>query len=160
MTKKVLFYAVILLALTAFNASAQQAATVDIKPGSCENPVNVKSKGIVTVAVLGSADLEAADVAASTQFSLQTPDGISITPVRYSIEDVATAGVCDEETPDGYADIILKFRTQQLAAALGPVARGDVVELTLVGTANDEVVLSGSDKILIKKKKVKVVAAE
>ena len=35
------------------------AVAVDIKPGSCPNPLNVKSKGVLPVAVLGTEEFDA-----------------------------------------------------------------------------------------------------
>jgi hypothetical protein len=48
-----------LLMLTIGIASAQ---VIDIKPGSCPNPFNGKSKGSVPVAILGSADFDVTTV--------------------------------------------------------------------------------------------------
>src|SRR4030042_5245628 len=34
------------------------AVAVDIKPGSCPNPMNVKSRGVLPVAILGTAEFD------------------------------------------------------------------------------------------------------
>ena len=112
--------------------------TLVIKPGSCPNPLNPKSKGVLPMALLGSAEWDIGDIDVS---SLQI-GGVS--PLRSSIGDVAgPAGdpvadcLCREGGPDGVADLKLKFSTQAIVATLGPVARDDLVELKLVGSLID-----------------------
>ena len=39
---------------------------IDIKPTSCPNPLNVKSKGVLPVAILGTASFDVNDVDVST----------------------------------------------------------------------------------------------
>ena len=127
---------------------------IDVKPASCPNPVNVKSKGVLPVAILGSAELDVTDIDVST-IEL---NGVS--PIRSEIEDVATpfGGILEDELScttdgaDGFDDLTLKFKTQDIIAAIGPVDDGDVVTLTLTGALNDATALSGQDNIIIKKK--------
>jgi len=148
--------AVIALMFVSYSAAwAQPPATVnvlvDIKPGSCINPFNVKSKGVVPVVILGSTDVDVTQI-----------DPLSITlagvkPIRSKVVDVATppdpAIGCEELGPDGFADLALKFRTQDIVAVLDPtVKNGDTVVLTLTGTLVDEVTpIQGEDSILVKK---------
>ena len=48
-----------ILTLAIGSASAQvTVVNIDIKPGSCPNPFNGKSKGVVPVAIVGSEDLD------------------------------------------------------------------------------------------------------
>ena len=56
---------------------------VDIKPTSCPNPLNVKSGGVLPVAILGTEDFDVAEIDAST---VQLA---GVSPLRWSIEDVA-----------------------------------------------------------------------
>lgn len=124
---------------------------VDINPQSCPNPLNVKSKGVLPVAILGTETYDVFDIDVA---SLRL-DGVP--PIKSSYEDVSTplsddalilaSSVfsngyyeppieecdCTEEGPDGFEDLTLKFNTQDIVNALGEVNDGDVVTLTLTG---------------------------
>jgi hypothetical protein len=129
------------------------AVDVDIKPTSCPNPLNVKSKGVLPVAILGAEDLD-----------VTTIDPLMITlagvgPIRSALEDVASpvpadAEQCDctTEGPDGFTDLTLKFDRQAIVEAIGPVDDGDVVILTLEGLTDDDFPIIGSDCVWILKK--------
>lgn len=129
---------------------------VDIKPTSCPNPLNVKSKGVLPVAILGTADFNVSDVDPSTV----TLEGVS--PLRWNLEDVATpfepvvgreaADDCTTAGPDGFVDLTFKFDTQAVVDALGPVNDGDVLVLSLEGELTDGTNFSGEDVVEIKKK--------
>ena len=127
---------------------------VDIKPGSCPNPLDVKSKGVLPVAILGSED-----------FDVNTIDIASIRlagvePIRSGYEDVATPVSdsndcnCTEEGPDGFLDLTLKFENQRIVEAIGDVNDGDVLTLELTGVLFDpmpfETPIEGADCILIR----------
>ena len=124
---------------------------VDIKPTSCPNPLNVNSKGVLPVAILGTEDFDVTTVDPSSLLL----EGVS--PLRWALEDVATPSngeLCDctEEGPDGFLDLTLKFDTQEVVAALGVVSDGDVVPLTLSGNLKVEfggAPIQGTDCVLI-----------
>lgn len=114
---------------------------VDIKPGSDVNPLNLKSKGVLPVAVLGSAQVDVRQI---------DPDSLLLEGVpvlRWSYEDVAGPG--DRESPDGYGDLTLKFSTPGIASALGVHQRGDIVTLTLTGLLSDGTIVTGEDVVRI-----------
>ena len=127
---------------------------VDIKPGSCPNPVNVKSSGVLPIAILGTADYDVSTIDA-TSIRLA-----GVEPLRSSLEDVvggvADANDCDCTTdgPDGLLDLTLKFETQRIVEAIGEVDHGDVRVLTLTGVLFDpapfETPIEGADCILIR----------
>jgi hypothetical protein len=125
---------------------------VDIKPGSCPNPVNVKSRGVVPVAVLGSEGFDAGAIEAA---SVRLAD---VAAVRNSYEDVAGPVVdgneceCGESGPDGYTDLTLKFDTQEIVQAVGDVNDGDVLPLMLTGVLEDGTLIEGTDCIVIRGK--------
>jgi len=131
--------------------SGQIEALVDIKPGSCPNPLNVKSKGVLPVAILGTEVLDVSDVdVASVSLA-------GVAPIRFDYEDVATpfeGELCDchEDGPDGYLDLTLKFDTQEIVAALGDVQDGEELPLSLSVTLVDGTVIEGSDCIRVIKK--------
>ena len=124
--------------------------SVDIKPGSCPNPLNVKSFGVLPVAILGTEDF---DVSLIDPASIQL-NGVGA--IRSSLEDVATPmlGVsdcdCIEEGPDGFIDLTLKFKTQEIVEALGEVEHGDVITLKLTGVGFGEIPIEGADCIIIR----------
>ena len=125
---------------------------VDIKPTSCPNPLNVKSKGVLPVAILGSEDFDVNTIdIASVRL-----DGVA--PVRSSYEDVAAPLAdsdeceCTTEGPDGYLDLTLKFKTQEIVEAIGEVNHGDVLPMMLTGVLSDETPIEGADCIVIRGK--------
>jgi len=62
---------------------------VDIKPGSCPNPLNVKSGGVLPVAVLGTGEFDIADINVRT-IRLTRAGAGGVAPVCCDSEDVAT----------------------------------------------------------------------
>jgi len=132
----------VMAVLLVFSASAVcDTVDVDIKPGSDENPVNVKSNGVVSVAVLGNDSFDVMNINLTTIRLNETCE-----PIRCSYEDV------DE---DGYMDLVLKFETQDVVSCL-PESRedGDIVTLVLTGELDDSTPITGSDdvRVLIKGK--------
>jgi hypothetical protein len=117
---------------------------VDIKPGSCPNPLNLKSKGVLPVAILGTEDFDVTTIDPNT--ILLTREGIEegVAPIRWSYEDVATpfeGELCDcyDEGEDGYLDLTLKFDTQELVETLGlSDEAGNTIRLTLTGNLKEE----------------------
>jgi hypothetical protein len=115
---------------------------IDIKPGSCKNPFNVKSKGVLPVAILGSDSFDVLDIDLNSILL----EGVA--PLRSSIEDAAGSS-CETEGPDGYSDLSLKFDTQDMVNALGEVSDGDVITLTLSGFLLDGTEFSGEDIVTV-----------
>ncbi len=73
--------------------------TIDIKPGSDPNSINLKSKGVVPVAVLTTEDFDASTIDPTTVEFAGAP------PVRSTLEDV---------DGDGDVDMLFHFKTQEL----------------------------------------------
>jgi len=71
----------------------------DIKPGSDQNSINLKSKGVVPVAVFSTDDFNAATIDPATALFAGAE------PVRWKLEDV---------DDDGDDDLMFHFRTQEL----------------------------------------------
>ncbi|MHC4589915.1 MAG: hypothetical protein ACYTAQ_11415, partial [Planctomycetota bacterium] len=120
-------------------------AAVDIKPGSCPNPFNRRSRGKLPVAVLGTADFDVADIDVDT-VEVSRADGVggSVAPLRTGSGDVGTPFEgepcdCHEMGGDGWDDLTLKFRSREVVAALelGTLMGGDFVELTVSGSLLD-----------------------
>jgi hypothetical protein len=116
---------------------------VDIKPVSCPNPLNVGDKGVLPVAILGSEDFEV------TQVDPATVELEGVAPLRWALEDVAGPGCSG---PDGYLDLTIKFKAQEIVTALGDVYDRDVLLLWLTGNLKFEfggAPLMGSDQVWI-----------
>jgi hypothetical protein len=72
---------------------------IDIKPGNDQNNINLKSNGVVPVAVLTTDEFDAATIdPATAQFA-------GAAPMQWSLEDV---------DGDGDDDVMFHFRTQEL----------------------------------------------
>jgi hypothetical protein len=96
---------------------------VDIKPGSCPNPVNVKSKGVLPVAILGTEVFDVTTIDPTTlTLSRESIEG-SVPQIRYAYGDVATPFQgeeceCNDLNDDGYIDLTVKFDMLELVETL------------------------------------------
>jgi hypothetical protein len=127
---------------------------VDIKPGSCPNPINTKSKGVLPVAILGTQTFDV------TRIDPASVELVGVNPLRWSVEDVSTPyepfigkegpEACNEMGPDRIDDLTLKFSTQAIISALGPVNNGDVLTLELNALLVDGTPVTGEDVVIIR----------
>lgn len=122
--------------------------SIDIKPGTCPNSCNLKAKGPLPAAILGTADLDINDI------DLATVRLEGVTPIRSDEKDVATpfdGELCDchELEGDGFEDLTLKFDSQEIIVALGTVSDGDEIVLTLTGQLVDGTAIKGQDCVFI-----------
>jgi hypothetical protein len=135
-----------------------ETVPLDIKPGSCPNPLNLGSRGVIPAAILGTGNFDIGQIdTASIRLE-------GVAPIRSSLEDVATpvwpfTGKedcvldCDEGGPDGFTDLTLKFKTQQIVAALGDLEDGFCRVMTLTGNLKEEfggTEIVGEDVVIIK----------
>jgi hypothetical protein len=120
---------------------------VDIKPTSCPNPLNVNSRGVLPVAILGTAEFDV------TMVDVATLSLVGIGPIRSGYEDVATPLIdscdCTTDGPDGLLDLTLKFNAQEIIAALGDLYDGDELELQLTGQFLDGTNFFGFDCVIV-----------
>jgi len=140
------------------------SVALDIKPGSCPNPLNVDSKGVLPVAILGTVEFDV------NQIDIASIRLERVAPIRSNYEDVATPVSdgneceCTTEGPDGYTDLTLKFKTPQIVEALliehGELVAGDVLVLTLTGQLSDATPIEGADCVVVVGKVPKSVAAK
>jgi ELWxxDGT repeat protein len=101
---------------------------IDIKPGSDPNSINLRSKGVVPVAILTTDTFDAADV-----------DPVTVTfagasPLRWAMEDIDS---------DGDTDIVFYFKTQELALD------SESVEAILEGSTFSGPDIEGVDSVKI-----------
>jgi hypothetical protein len=103
---------------------------IDIKPGDSTNPINLKSKGVIPVAILSSSTFDATMIdPASVTFG---PNDIS--PVKSSLTDV---------NGDGLLDLLLHFSTQQTGLQAGNP------QACLTGHTQNGTLIEGCDNIRI-----------
>ncbi|MCH8344207.1 MAG: FG-GAP repeat protein [Planctomycetes bacterium] len=134
---------------------------LDIKPGSCPNSFNRNSHGVLPVALVGTDTFDVAQVdISSIQVSRADGVGGSVTPhegppgPHSTFEDVATPFDgqlcnCHELEGDGITDLSMKFKTDDVVAALqlNDLLAGDLVELVVEGALLDGTPFSASDCI-------------
>ncbi|HUT28463.1 MAG TPA: hypothetical protein VMX13_01630 [Sedimentisphaerales bacterium] len=150
---------------------------IDIKPQSCPNPVNVKSNGVLPVAILGTDgfdvnDVNTASIRLAAVFSEGILEPIDVAPIagKFGYSDVSTPVVrvdqadcnCAETGPDGYMDLTVHFYTQDVIAAVEealqrPLEDGEQLGLGLVADLWDDVLIDepdigGYDCIVIRNK--------
>ena len=119
----------------AFQVDIIQPVDVDVKPGNSQNKVNVKSQGVIPVAVYTTADFDA-----------QTVDASTVRLVGVSANHFAWEDVDD----DGDLDLILHFRTQDILNVLDldlKAGESEQLAVSLTGETVDEVLLQGFDTI-------------
>jgi len=101
---------------------------IDIKPGSDPNSINLKSKGVVPVAVLTTDDFDASTIDPGTLFFA------GASPVRWTLEDV---------DDDGDLDLLIHFKTQDLDLD------ENSTEATLTGKTYSGQPIEGTDSVRI-----------
>jgi hypothetical protein len=114
--------------------------SVDIKPGGCPNPVVLRARGLLPVAILGTDDVDVTTIDPST-IRLE-----GVAPIRSDLEDVATpfepfAGGkqdcmydCWGAGPDGWLDLTAHFKMQDIVAALGDAGDRECRILKITGS--------------------------
>jgi hypothetical protein len=115
---------------------------IDIKPGNSTNNINLKSRGVVPVAVLTTDDFDAGNI------NPDTVEFAGASPVHTTLCDV------DE---DGDMDMLFHFRTRKLKldetsteATLKAMLKGLSVSMLSSATAGDAAnVMKGTDKVKI-----------
>jgi hypothetical protein len=117
---------------------------VDVKPGSCPNPLNTIGRGDLPVAIMGT---ETLDVTTIDPASIRL-EGVA--PLRSDFEDVGTPfepyvgkqdcelDCVEWEDGDGWMDLTLKFDKQELRDAVGDAGFRECVVLNLTGNFLEE----------------------
>lgn len=102
---------------------------IDITPGSNPNSINLKSRGVVPVAVLTTSDFDA------TTIDPDTVEFAGASPVRSTLCDV---------DDDGDIDMLFHFKTRNLVEL-----NEDSKEATLTGDTTDGEEIEASDEVRI-----------
>jgi WD40 repeat protein len=143
--------------MAASSRSSGIEVAVDIKPRNCPNRLNVRSKGVIEVAILGSETFDVMDV------DPQTVQIEGASPLRWKLKDVATpydsdnmqgdCRDCTRKGRDGFLDLRLKFRKQDILKNIESANDGDCLVLALSGETFDGSTIMGDDVVLIQNKK-------
>jgi hypothetical protein len=109
-------------------------AVIDVKPGPGDYPksINLRSKGLVPVAILSTEDFDAYSVA---------PDSVEFagaSPTRWVIKDV---------DGDGINDLMLYFKTGDLFRSAELSGLSGSTEVTLTGNTSDGIPFEGGDTV-------------
>ncbi|MHC4219435.1 MAG: hypothetical protein ACYSU7_13395, partial [Planctomycetota bacterium] len=136
---------------------------VDIKPGGCPNPLNVKSRGVLPVSILGTPDFDVSLINIDTVLLTGAGDGLGFVaplegpPGPHTV--IADTGTpfpgtpcdCHDVSGDGIDDLSLKFRTPEVVAALGldSIPHGEPLPLVVGGLLLDGTVFGGTDCVVI-----------
>lgn len=102
--------------------------TIDIKPGSNVNPINLTSTGVTPVAVLTTAEFDAANLDPATVTFARA------SPLRWVKKDIDW---------DGDMDLLFHFKTQAL------ILNKSSTEASLVGKTFDGMSVEGTDRVKI-----------
>jgi hypothetical protein len=123
--------------------------SVDIKPGSCPNPIGfADNKGVMPFAIMGTTDNFEFDITQIDPSSIRiTREGVDaeVAPIRWNYQDMATSCKedetceCDELKSDGCKALSMKVYKHDLVynLKLQEVA-GQTVELVITGKLKDE----------------------
>ena len=119
--------------------------SIDIKPGSCPNPIgNGDNNGVMPFAIMGTTDFDITQI--DPESIRITREGVDdeVAPIRWSYEDVATpfeGELCDCHClkGDGIMDLSMKVYRNELVDILDlQELAGQTVELTITGNLMDE----------------------
>ncbi len=135
--------------------------SVDIKPGSCPNPLNMADKGVLPASILGTDEFNVYNIDPSTiRLGLaDTIDEKYVSPTRFAFEDVATPYEgeedcgCHELGSDGKMDLTLKFEVQDLVGILKEEGVTGTFPLIIMGNLKEEfdgTSITGSDCVVLK----------
>lgn len=103
----------------------------DIKPGSCPNPLNVKSKGVLPAAIMGTADFDVTTIDPESLQLCYDGNGSCVYPLRWAYADVGAPFEpfigkedcfldCEScSCADELMDLVFHFDTQEVVITLG-----------------------------------------
>ena len=130
---------------------AEIEVIMNVKPPNCAGAsINVKSKGVTPVVIVGSEDLDV------TMIDLSSIELRGAAPVRSAVEDVAN---CKSPELDGYPDLALKFDTQELVQGMQASQKAGVILenddwplLRLTGSLSDGTLIYADQVVSVKGK--------
>ncbi|MHC4416773.1 MAG: hypothetical protein ACYS0G_16000 [Planctomycetota bacterium] len=151
----------ILLTGVAFAQPEELELALDIRPGGCPNPLSRGSGGVLPVSILGTADFDVSSIDLATVV-MSRADGAGGSVAPHAGPPGPHAVIDDTGTPfdgepcdchglggDGIDDLSVKFKTQQMVAALelDGLPEGAEVELVVSGALLDGTLFVARDCI-------------
>lgn len=115
--------------------------TIDIKPGSDDNSINLCSNGAVPVAIMGSETFDANDI---------DTDSLRLADAQVKVvgkKDPHSLCSTEDVNYDGYDDLVCHFNTTEL----GNIIDGTSTSATVKGETVDGTPIEGSDTITVVK---------
>ena len=110
--------------------------SIDIKPGSDNNPINPKSKGMIPVAILSTPDFDAPSMVDTTSLTFgKTGDEASLVSCNEDSEDVNS---------DGLFDLVCHFDNQLTLLNIPGLGSGHLSGLTV-----DGIPIEGHDNVTV-----------
>jgi len=117
------------------------AIDIDIKPGSDPNTINLSNKGVIPVAILGSATFDVTSIEVS---SLKFGPG-KANPVHDLTDPLVYAEHLQDVNLDGFVDLVSHYKTKE--TGIPPVATTAI----LLGNLSDGTSIEGIDSVRIVK---------
>jgi uncharacterized repeat protein (TIGR01451 family) len=121
------------------------SVSVDIRPGSCPNPLNEKDQGVLPVAIAGTPEFDVTEIDPSSVMLTREGLAVSVPALRRNFEDAATPyigppGGCHTLRGDGIVDLIFHFSTSAVVKMLklDEVARWSIVPLKVTGKLREQ----------------------
>jgi hypothetical protein len=109
---------------------------IDIKPGNDANPINLRSRGVIPVAILGSDTFDILDVDVDT-LAFRPAGAIGAAPAH------PMGGHLADVNDDGFTDLLSHYRTRETGIA------AEDTEACVVGETLDGVAIEGCGDILV-----------
>ena len=112
------------------------AVSIDIRPGGFPNTVNLRSRGMLPVAILTTPDFDAMQV---------DPDSVLLGDAGLSGTAVVFKSTIEDVNGNGFLDLLLFFKIAELVDNRALDASSTV--LTLTGDTFDGISVEGSDSV-------------
>jgi len=106
---------------------------VDIKPGNKRNRVNLRSKGLLSISILGSSEYDVTEIDVSSLLLAG-----EVAPLRWRFKKRA----------GGSMDLKLKFSSEAMRNALGDLQPGQTYEVWVTGRLDDGTRIMGCDSFV------------
>ena len=124
--------------------------SIDISPGTCPNTIETGVQGVVTAALTGSETFQVDDVDITSLYLGNAA------PLKIQYRDVTrpTGSAdcdCSDEGGDGFRDIVMQFKLEDVLADVASVADGASLRWTLVGATKSGKSFRVADCVVIAK---------